>query len=1050
MIIDKIDSLLQKMEIPKENIIFSCAFKNANICYFRDVTNEILQKIEAEDYLLLNNLLRVLSLYNISFHGINRRLNIASNADTIFHPNNTSVEMKQVISNVHALKILHNLGYTTIASLAGVNLEKVDKYLNKYLNPAIAQVVVQELKTAAGTEAPSLVTQTEPESKGKIIKINDVVFSVSDEQLSLPFIITDSGLKSIQQYFKRDKIEFMQDVPLDLNKYFVDKKGVGLGKKKKIEEMIQQILQTENLSKSENQVPIVTGAGQIIIEGALWELPKDYLDYKIDFAYLNPTIANTLISQNILYFKDLTGNLDELLAKAPGLGIAKSEQFKAFLKKLITTKVGNLVVVELNLIFIKTVTQEAYGNCDIRDLEMFVNRYNNFKGGTKVLEQVGKEQGKPITRERVRQIMKKVAKNSVAHFYGFWLELNAFFNQNAYFTAQQLEKVLGCEALSDEMLRFIGAILTELKEDYYYDDVARLFYRVSMEYCDDMRINMQQATEMLFQAQLYVNEQELTALVREVQENYPQYPAQLVWDTHICQLIEKGKTNLFYKSSKEKLVYKVFCMYFGDGLLLPRNADQLIKALDEELPNHILYTTERNITVYIQRTAILWDRGFYVPVSFLERYEMCQFTHIVAWIQQRLEDYDLFEMNLGLALSEFEEDLHALGLYNMYSFYTVLKYLNPTSLYFRKSPYVRLAKFANMEHVTQAEKIEGFFIDKKGPVERAVALEYFIDKIGLPSYSFEQRLLNDCENVLQWSSTQFVYIDYVDVELDALTFIYNLLKKEVNKYDEPIPITVIKRAFLLRAKIHSYHLLFALLKYHYPDEFVYYRYPLLWLNDDSCINQVSLKMQLEKYILEQNRLLYFSEIKERFIPRGWSDNEISIRISMLTKVVPIQKGAIYTHMEVLGISEDDVEQLSRNVHAYYKKNYEAKGKFYLPMKDYVLREFEENYTLPKMNFNQYWTMDLFTVVLKNSGLFFTPFFKEQVLFARDNAFGIEDSQSIIAHILKTQFDGYTTLPKLKAWLEEHEIMTYKLFNRILQEEGDAPYMHDGVIVSLKQ
>ncbi|PEZ76359.1 hypothetical protein [Bacillus sp. AFS017274] len=1051
MIIDKIGSTLLQLAIPQENTIFSSAFKDYGVYYFRDVTNELLQKIEVENYSLLNNLLRTLSLYNISFHGMYRRFNIVSEEETMFHQNDNSKKLEQIVSNAHALKILSNLGYKTIASLSGVNCEKIHKYLNRYLNPAVTELVLLELKEKNGTKVYELEVQGKQAPRGKIIKVNNIIYNVLEDKLLLPFIIMDSGLTVIQECFEQDKIKLMQDIPSDLDTYFSGKKGVGVGKKKKIEEMIQYILETKNLPpQSNNLVSIITEEGQMIIDGTLWELPKRFLDYKIDFTYLNPTVTNVLISRGIVYFRDLTGNLDDLLNNAAGLGVIKRDGFKTFIKKFIMIETENRIVNELELVFKKVVTHEAYEKCDVRDLEVYANRYNYFKGGTKALEQVGREQGNPVTRERVRQIIKNVAKNSVSHFYAFWLEINVLFEKKPYFTVEELENVLRYKGLSDEVLRYIGAILTELKEDYYYNDKAHLFHQAPIEYCEDLHINMKKATEELFQVQLYVNEEHLAVLVQTIQENYPKYPAHLVWNNYIRPLIEKGKTNLFFKGPKEDLVYKVFCMYFEEGLLLPRNVDQLIMALDREIPNHNLLTTERNITAFIQRTAILWDRGFYVPSSFLDRYKMSQFTHILAWIEQHLQDHDLFEMHLGLVLSEFEADLNTMGINNIYSFYTVLKNLQPASLYFRKSPYIRLAKFANMVHVTQAEKIERFFLNEKGPVERAEALKYFTEKIGLPSFSFEQRLSNDCENVLPWSSTQYVHIEYVDVDLAALKFINSVLQKEVHKYDEPIPITVIKRAFLLRAKIHTYQLLFALLKYHYPDEFSYYRYPLLWLNDDSGINQTSLKMQLEVYILEQNRLLYLSEIKDRFIPRGWSENEISSRISMSTKVVPIEKGVIYTHMDVLGISEDDVEQLLKNVHAYYKEHYEKYGKFYLPMKEYVLREFEENYTLPKMNFNQYWTKDLFTAVLKNSGLFFTPFFKEQVLFARDNEFGIEDSESIIKHILKTQFDGYTTLANLKAWLEEHEIMTYKLFNRIFQEEGDAPYAHDGVIISLKQ
>lgn len=1038
LIIDQLDTVLKHVPISTNQTIFQQCLQYLHVDTIGDMQNVELRELQSENNALFHQLLRVLALYNITFRGLHKRLNIDVSEQTTLHSQDETL-LADIIQNEHALTVLTNLGFTTRASLNGVNRQKLAAYLTRYISDVSwEQEVIQKLDVIEH----ELITE-------KPIKLQNVQFVIPSNKLNRKIDIKDTSIQIIKQYFEEDQIALLANVPEDLDSYFDRKKGVGAGRKKKLRQWFETLVGEEQaVALEESFVPKTFEDGQLLMDNQLYEIPKAYLDSEIDYDYFAPVVASCLKDQQIIYFKELKGDIVAFLKDKPKLGKKKIEQFKSHLKSFIDIKSSNQVVAQIKQVFTLVLRTESVGECNERELVIFLNRYNNFQGGVKTLEQVGNEQPKPITRERTRQIVKKTAKRLATSFYCFWLELSEFISIMPYFTVSQIEKEFQ-DTFTKEELHFIGAILTELKGDWSYDDEWQLFHQVSIEERQAVRVAMQSEAEQLFASQLYVTNKNIEQLLSAMQKKYPKVPIHVVWARSIEEHITKGKTNLFYKIVREDMVYKVFCMYFPNGLHLPREAQQLIVRVKEELSGMDLNTSERNITAYIQRTACLWDRGFFVPYGFVERYNPEQFAEVIKAIEQHLHDNDLMEMNVNLIFTRFEEMLQELSIYSAYALYTVLKYLQPSSLYFRKAPYIRLAKYANEEHVTQAQKIESYFLEAGGPVERSVALKYFTETIGLPSYSFEQRISLDCEIVVQFNSTQYVHMEYIDIEKKRLETLVDQLKRETLKFEDPIPVTIIKKALLKRARIDTYQLLFALLKYYYPDTFTYYRYPLLTSNADEQSGQVSLKIQLENYMLEENRILFISQINERFEQRGWSAQNIAHRISTSHSILPIEKGKIYAHMDVLELTEKAIDSVAEAMQTYYIQKYEADGRFFLPLNEDTLFVINQEIELPTLAFQQVWTVDLLRAILKNSGRFFTPFIKEEVLFVCDNKFGLDDAESIIIHILKTLFQGQATIQQLRNWLTDNDFMTNKLFQRIL-EEDDAGYIHDGIIISIKQ
>ncbi|WP_225340341.1 hypothetical protein [Lysinibacillus capsici] len=1037
--IDNIDETLKGIKISKYQTNFQQCQEYFEASWFGDFNDENLNKISKENPNMFNQLLRVLALYNITFKGFHSRLNIIVDTKDTFSFEDY-LKLNDIFQHEQLKRILSNLGFETKESLSGVNRQKLMNYLSGYIPMEIIE-----------KEFGDLCINGVLVSLNKNVKLNNEFLNFSSDQFKLEIKITDTSMRIINQHFEDDQIRYVEDLPEDLDLYFSRKMGVGIGKKEKLFEYLDKISNRIYIEQNEIENNLVVahkefGEGELLINGAIYQIPLKYLDREIDYKCFTPTIAKYLENEGDIFFKDLKGNIMDRLGRVPKLGSKKIDQFLQFLIGLTQYNLENQDVIDFKG-FCKLVCEsDEKTGCDERNLAIFLSRYKGFTGGVNTLEFVAKEYN--LTRERVRQIVKKTAIKFVNNFYWFWIELRDYKESKPFFTVNQIEELFDV-IFTFEECRFIGAILAELSNGWKYEEEG-FYHQASYEEIQMMQGIVQIEMENLFSSKLYVNDSDLNNLLQKIQKEYTTIPVYLIWEnSDVKQLIIEGNTNLFIKASLESMAYKVYCMYFSEGLSLPKEAAKLIDMLKQELPSVEFNFTERSITAYIQRTAYLWNRGYYVPKTKIENYKLEQFNEIIESIELHLKENNLPEMSINLIFERFQEKLALMNIDNHYALYTILKFLEPSTIYFRKVPYIRLIENADSEHVTQVEQIEEFFFNAGEPLDRSAAFEYFTKTVGLPTFSFEQRLTLDCNSIVQYNATQYVHIDNVEVDEEKLNMLVTQLKNEVEKFDVPIPITIIKKALLKRAKINSYHLLFSLIKYYYPDVFTFYRYPQISNKEVIKLGQVSLKGQLEQYLLEQGKVVFISQINNHFTSQGWTQNEISIRFSLSHMIVPIEKGAMYVHRDILELTEAKIDKLAKQVYEYYVENQENQGYFFISVNDDMLYLLQQAIEFPKLTDNQVWTVDLLKAVLKISGRFFTPFIKDTVLFTRDNKFNLEDIESIIVHTLKVVFEGRTTIKKLEQWLVSHEVMTYKYFKRIL-EDDEAQYQHDGIIIWIRQ
>ncbi|MCK2156412.1 hypothetical protein [Exiguobacterium sp. 17-1] len=1037
------DEYLRNIKISDNQIVFQKCLKITELQSMYDFNDRILKLISDMDSCLYYDLLRILSLYNLSFKGFNARLNIDSNSKKIFSFD-SQTKLINVFKNEKFKLIINNLGFETIESLNGVNIEKFIEYVGHYLPKETIQ-----------KEIEYLLSEINFDHKEKGVTILDKTIYFKSNQLSIPIDTTSTNLGIINRYFIEENINLIRDLPDNLDSFFNTKKGIGISKKNKILYYLESVSNGLHdkyleLIPVDNQiVKVKFEPGELLIDKKTYDIPLMFLEKRIDNIFFAKQIKEYLIKENIFYFKELKGDIKKELVGIPQLGTKKVNDFTKFLINITTNQSKQKIIDDFKYT-LKCILKEGYDlkllGLKERNLEIFKRRYNYFEGGFKTLESVSSEYG--MTREGVRQIVKKVTITMLSHFYWFWIELQSFISTAGYISDSEID-ILFNSSFTKQERRFIGAILSELTDHWVYEEEG-YYHTTSNEDAQLLNEVIKVRVNQLFLNKLYVTYADIEKILLVIQAEYKMFPVNFFWEkSDVKQIIIDGKTNLFLKDSLEEMAYKVYRMYFKNGLFLPKESHRFIEVLKEELPNVQFNFTARSITSYIQRTAYLWNRGYYVPKEKIKSYSIMQFEEIIKSIEHHLRNNNLFEMNINLVFESYKKMLNVIGIDNYYALHTVLKYLDPNSIYFSKVPYIRLIEYSNDEHITHAERIENYFLRAQEPVNRNKALEYFMKTIGMKQYSFDQRLTLDCHNIMQFDFNEFVHIDNLEIKEENLEGLVIQLDKEIEKFDVSLPITIIKKALLKRAKIQSYPLLFSLLKYFYPEKFTYYRYPLITKKEDVKLGYLSLKTQLETHILMQGEISYMSQIYAHFSKFGWTNNEISTRISLSEDILPVEKGKMYAHRDVLGLKDEHINYLSNSIFEYYVKNYESQNKFFITINEESLYLLQQDIDFPKLKANQLWTVDLLRSILKISNKFFTPFFKDSNLFAKENKYNLNDIESILVHILNTKFEGKATIESFEKWLLKNEMMSSKYFKSILEEE-DVNYEHDNLFISVKK
>jgi hypothetical protein len=874
------------------------------------------------------------------------------------------------------------------------------------------------------------------------IYLDGNTFLIPERYLTVEIMLPNSSLKVINEHFLQDNIIYYEDLPYNLDEYLYKKPQIGKVK-------IKLLLNWFNFIFSNQEIThfVYIDNNYIAIHKSNFEKEIIIPDYNLQ------TFQNHFIEDNIKYYKDLPNNLDDYVLSKPGLGKRATKKIATFLKENVQHEIlPDFWFGKLLETVDKIIGNEEVSFLEGNKVEHFRFRFNLFQGGSKTLEETGNEFG--LTRERVRQTIREVISRLFQYSSIFWKDLEKQINNVGYISEEDVLKLYNYKySLTLTQRNFLGIIMEELKLSFTFDPLLRIFHNCTAEELEQKRKKISKWFDEQFTLSHAIEYSTMNLKRKEWETEKSNYPLLKIGEEVYSEVCLEGRTMIFPKAAKRHLAYRLFCMRFQDGLFLPRDYKRMANEIESEFPNIFDSLTDRTITSYIFPFALLWGRGFYIPKESFN-IKKDKLIPIMEWIKEHFEETDVPEINLHLAFIEFEKYLKEFEITNEYALYSALKMHDEKLFYFKKAPNIRYMKNLTLEDMTQTEQLESYFKDAGKKVNRNEAKNYFMTQLGWKHYGFEQRLLNDCENIIFYDEEHMIHIEHVDTNEKGLEMIKNWLISELQKIKEPVPIGIIRPSLLKLAKVSSNIQLFNLLRYYYSEFFHFFHYPFIELKDEQQTENVSFSKQLEKYLLDKNEIAYMSELKKEFLPKGWSEQQLSLRLSMSKEVYPIVKGrnACYAHSETIGINNFVVKEVLSIIDKYYFDEIEAKNEFMLSIDETLLDYLKSKNLLPELNYSFTWTPDLLSTVLRFSEVFFTVGIRDKALFRKGNKYGITDAVSAIYIILKIHFKGATTITSLFEYLKSTGIMSEKMFEHFKNSENDSaiPYKNDGLIMSISE
>jgi hypothetical protein len=449
--------------------------------------------------------------------------------------------------------------------------------------------------------------------------------------------------------------------------------------------------------------------------------------------------------------------------------------------------------------------------------------------------------------------------------------------------------------------------------------------------------------------------------------------------------------------------------------------------------------SERNTHACLSQrseVALFWDRGTYIHRKHVE-IPFALIRMIEIDVIRRLENgLPLLSVN-GVFL-QHEGELRQRDVPTDKALYSCLKISGNPALAYMRYPYITLAGQVS-KRPTLSSVLEDFVREHEEGIALSAVEDYLVSDLGV-SDRLGHIYLYSIPNVIQIGTELCMHLDHLSVNPVKFRAIRNYTDQLLED-TEQVSVDKIfrdRRITCNRLGITTSVMLYSLLQIYCADRYELPRYPVVSRPDPS--GEIGIFAQIARYIRESNSPCSTDDLSAYFVERlGFKESSIN-NVRYHKDIMQYGEGTVI-HMDTLKWTEKKQQAIEKMTLTHLREQ-ELLGKPY-GLLDQV---FDVN-LLPHLPPCVPWTSTLLGELLCNEGRFQIIGTKKSAFVQIPNEHGIDDLQSLVYALLKSEYDGAANLEEFEACLRDAGIMQKTLTSNMLGDESLVCIQGDTVLVT---
>ena len=442
---------------------------------------------------------------------------------------------------------------------------------------------------------------------------------------------------------------------------------------------------------------------------------------------------------------------------------------------------------------------------------------------------------------------------------------------------------------------------------------------------------------------------------------------------------------------------------------------------------------EHSIKAAMDRSKqlLLWDRGTYIHKDNVKiPYDLI--GKISEWIKKKLSS-NLPYVSVSGVFEHFKFECLQRNIPTETALYSCLRVYNDKNLIFPKYPKITLNHYQNTVFPL-CSVIEDYIKTQGREVSYDEIKSYVIEELLFKEFQLQQAIGN-LKRVLRTANNGFIHYNNLNLKFDYLNKLVKYLNKllEENKHVSIERIYKDKIVTCKKIGIDSGRMLYSLLS-NEIDDFDFSRYPIVRMKSNKNSKMWGIRNEIIEYIKNSGRYCSYQELKEEYV------NKRGYEVKHIFQSIASEKILKYTCSSVVHIDNINwtLEKEKMLIAAAEKEFYRATNANhkYASIKDML-----ECINLPELDGELNWTITLLGELLEMTGKFKVFGTEKQYFIMIPNKFEIFELGDLILQILKERYLGVATLDELSIYLKQKHLIKKRIPKNVL---GDTRVFVDPV------
>jgi hypothetical protein len=463
--------------------------------------------------------------------------------------------------------------------------------------------------------------------------------------------------------------------------------------------------------------------------------------------------------------------------------------------------------------------------------------------------------------------------------------------------------------------------------------------------------------------------------------------------------------------SKQDLVVSVL-QQFPRGLAVYREAAQLRERLAGSVPN--LFTTDRAMIAALVNSPdiFLWGWGVYIHRDHIT-VTPDSIRQVVEWVQQQFR-LGIPQLTVTMLYAEFEQELVEAGLPNEHALYTCLRLFHGDDLFLPKFP--KIYPKGQSQNYTRVETLTKYLLT--GPKSIEELRKEFVERRGWKDFSLQQAL-GISSSIIRSGEGEYALAGHFKISSTELAPLADYLDLKLEQGVETVSVAALqhdREAYCYKLGIRTPHLLYSLLQAEFAERFNFPRFPHVARVHSLTRQEVSNRKLVAMYLRNRQDIVAKEELRYEFVERRyWTERALENGL-LHPEILPYTRGLIseYVHRETIGWNAEKAAALGECVGAKLNElrtHTSPVGR---------VRDLLNETALPRLERGIAWTEDMLGFLLEEIDSLLLLGTKRALYSYVPNPHGIDEDIGFISYVLKTEFNGSTSVAVLEGRLAKLE------------------------------